>query len=194
MLSLFSQNFKSCLVMPKFQASVSVYCATKLPLLQPTPCYPEIFKIYLCLVVLRQLPPSQPAPCYSEITTRAKTLTSCEIPTHEMPVVPLNRKNRLAQIGGGTFVSYPTFRTNASLSHGSPLPSHPPTHSYTEAGKTREAPHPPLSATQPEPLPRRRRPQQHLDVPHPPYRMRIHRRSGRPAGSAALSSTSKELP
>ena len=49
--------------------------------------------------MLRQLPPSQPAPCYSEITTRAKTPTSCEIPTREMPVVPLNRKNRLNQLG-----------------------------------------------------------------------------------------------
>src|SRR3954470_6439903 len=52
------------------------------------------------------------------------------------------------QIGGGTFGSYPTFRTSASLSHGSPLPSHPPTHSYTEAAKTRdETPHPASSAT-----------------------------------------------
>ena len=30
---------------------------------------------------------------------RAKTPTSCEIPTHEMPVVPLNRKNRLKSVG-----------------------------------------------------------------------------------------------
>ena len=80
----------------------------------------------------------------------------------------------LPQIGGGTFITYPTFRTSASLSHGSPLPSHLPTHSYIEAAKTSdETPHPAPSATQPEPLPRRRRPQQHLDVPHPPYRMRI---------------------
>src|SRR3954465_5369996 len=99
------------------------------------------------------------------------------------------------QIGGGTFVTYPTFRTNASLSHGSPLPSHPPTHSYTEAANTRdETPHPAPSATQPEPLPRRRRPQQHLNVPHPPYQMRIRRRYHHPAGSAPPSSTSKELP
>ena len=49
--------------------------------------------------MLRQLPPSQPAPCYSEITTRAKTPTSCEIPTREMPVIPLNRKNRLKSVG-----------------------------------------------------------------------------------------------
>ena len=98
-LSLFSRNFKPRLVVPKFQASVSIYRATKLPPLQPVPCYPKIFKINLCLVVLRQLPPSQPAPCYSEITTRAKTPTSCEIPTREMPVVPLNRKNRLKSVG-----------------------------------------------------------------------------------------------
>ena len=153
-LSLFSRNFKPRLVMPKFLASISIYRAAKLLPLQPAPCYPEIFKILLCLVVLRKLPPSQPAPCYPKITTRAKTPTSCEIPTREMPVIPLNRKNRLAQIGGGNFVSDPIFRTSASLSHGSPLPSHPPTHSYTEAAKTRdETPHPTPSTTQPEPLP-----------------------------------------
>ena len=103
-------------------------------------------------------------------------------------------KGPLVQIDGGIFVTHPAFWTSASLSHGSPLPSHQPTHSYTEAAKTHEAPHPPSSATQPEPLPRRRRPQQHLDVPHPPYQMRIRRRSRRPAGSATPSSTSKELP
>ena len=91
-LSLFSQNFKPCLVMPKFQASVSVYRAAKLPPLQPAPCYPEIFKIYHYLVVLRQLPPSQPAPCYSKITTHAKTPTSSEIPTCEIPLLPLSQK------------------------------------------------------------------------------------------------------
>lgn len=136
---------------------------------QPAPCYPKIFKIYLCLVVLQQLPPSQHMPCYSKITTPAETPTSCEIPTRKMLVIPLNRKNRLGQIGGGTFVTYPIFRRSASLRHGSPLPSHPPTHSYTEAAKTREAPHPPPSATQPEPLPRRCPPEQHLSVSHPPY-------------------------
>ena len=51
-LSLFSRNFKPRLVMPKFQASVSVYRVAKLLPLQPAPCYPEIFKINLCLVVL----------------------------------------------------------------------------------------------------------------------------------------------
>ena len=37
-LSLFSQNFKPHLVMPKFQASVFVYRVAKLPPLQPAPC------------------------------------------------------------------------------------------------------------------------------------------------------------
>ena len=122
-ISLFSPNVKPHLVMPKFQASISVYRAAKLPPLQPAPCYREIFKIYICLIVLQKLPPSQPAPCYPKITTHGKTPTSCEIPTREMPVIPLNLKNRLAQISGGTFIPYPTFRTIASLSHGSP--SHP---------------------------------------------------------------------
>ena len=93
-LSLFSQNFKPRLVMPKFQASIFVYRSTKLPPLQPAPCYPKIFKIYLFLVVLQQLPPSQPAPCYSEITTRAKTPSSCQIPTREIPLLTLSQKGR----------------------------------------------------------------------------------------------------
>ena len=147
-LSLFSRNFKPHLVMPKFEACVSVYRPAKLPPLQPAPCYPEIFNIYLCLVVLRQLPPSQPAPCYSKITMRAKTPTSCEIPTREMPMIPLNRKNLLAQISGGTFVTYPTFRTSASLSHGSPTPI-PSAHPFIHRGRQ----NPPPSAAQPEPLP-----------------------------------------
>ena len=37
-LSLFFRNFKPRLVMPKIQASVSVYRAAKLPPLQPVPC------------------------------------------------------------------------------------------------------------------------------------------------------------
>ena len=141
-LSLFSRNFKPCLVMLKFQASISVYRAAKLPPLQLALCYLEVFKIYLCLIVFRKLPPSQPTPCYPKITMRAKTPTSREIPTREMPMIPLNRKNSLSQIGGGTSITYPTFRTSTSLSHGSPLPTHPPTHSYTEAAKTHdETPH-----------------------------------------------------
>ena len=50
------------------------------------------------------------------------------------------------------------------------------------------------TAAQPETLPRLRRPPQQLAVPHPPHRMRIRCRSRRPVGSAAPSSTSKELP
>ena len=38
MLSLFFRNFKPRLVMPKIEASVSVYRAAKLPPLQPAPC------------------------------------------------------------------------------------------------------------------------------------------------------------
>ena len=41
----------------------------------------------------------QLAPCYSKITTRAKTPTSYEILTREMPVIPLNRKNRVKSMG-----------------------------------------------------------------------------------------------
>ena len=134
--------------------------------------------------MLRQLPPSQPAPCYSKITTRAKTPTSCTAEPKEPP-----SSNRWGYIH-----NLPHILASASLSHGSPLPSHPPTHSYTEAGKTREAPHPPPPSIQPEPLPRRYHPQQHLDVPHPPYWMRIRYRSRRPVGSATPPSTSKELP
>ena len=144
------------------------------------------------------------APKTGAITTRALLSrnynareNSLQLPNPDTRNPPSNPepKGPLAQIGGGTFVTYPTFRTSASLSHGSPLPSHSFTHSFTEAAKTREeTPHPAPSATQPEPLPRRRRPQQHLDIPHPPYRMRIHRRSHRPASSATPSSTSKELP
>ena len=37
-LSLFFRNFKPRLVMPKIEASVSVYHAVKLPSLQPAPC------------------------------------------------------------------------------------------------------------------------------------------------------------
>ena len=147
-LRLFSRNSKPRLVMPKFQASIFVYRSTKLPPLQPAPCYPKIFKIYLCLVVLRKLPPSQPAPCYPKITTRAKTPTSCEIPTHEMPVIPLNQKNRLAN-RRGYFRNLPHISDKCVPKPWSPLPYHPLTHSYTEAAKTREAPHPPPSATQP---------------------------------------------
>ena len=70
-------------------------------------------------------------------------------------------------------------------------------HYYTKAAKTRETPRSSvglLTTAQPETLPRLCRPPQQLAVPHPSHRMRIRCRSRRPAGSAAPSSTSKELP
>ena len=78
-----------------------------------------------------------------------------------------------------------------------PLLSHPTTHSYIKAVKTRETPRSSIDlpiVAQPETLPRLHRPPQQLAVPHPPHRMRIRCRSRRPARSAAPSSTSKELP
>ncbi len=74
---------------------------------------PKYLRYIFVSVVLRQLPPSQLVPCYSEITMRVKNHTSCEIPTREMPVVPLNQKNRLKSVGG-TLVTYPTFQTEIS--------------------------------------------------------------------------------
>ena len=81
-----------------------------------------------------------------------------------------------------------------------PLPSPPFRHSKSQAAITsplqRETPPSSIrhvTTAQPEPLPRRCRPPQHLDVPRPPPRMRIRRPSRRPAGLAAPSSTSKEL-
>ena len=59
------------------------------PKIQPAPCY--IPKIQ---IVLPKLAPSQPAPCYPEITTRAKTPSSCQIPTREIPLLTLSQKGR----------------------------------------------------------------------------------------------------
>ena len=120
-------------------------------------------------------------------------------PRHaKSPFYPLagnEAPRRGIKTGGGMLVTYPTFRTSMSLSLAPPPPS--PPHSYTEAAKTRETPCSSVSlptAAQPETLPRLRRPPQQLAIPHPPHRMRIRCRSRRPAGSAAPSSTSKELP
>ena len=163
-----------------FQARVSfVSPALKLPLLQPAPrlVIPKFGRA-------RELPPhpkSLPQPRHAK--------------SPFYPSAGNEAPRRGVKTGGGTLVTYPTFRTSASLSHGFPLPSHPPTHSYTEAAKTcDETPHPAPAATQPETLRRLRRPPQQLVVPHPPHRMRIRCRSHRPAGSATPSSTSKELP
>ena len=100
-------------------------------------------------IVLPKLAPSQPAPCYPKITTRAKTPTSCEILTHEMPVIPLNRKNHLKSVGG-TFVTHPTFWTSASQSCFTP--SHRPLFAIQNPVRHNLSapaakPHPPLSVT-----------------------------------------------
>ena len=165
-----------------FQARVSfVSPALKLPPLQPTPRL--VIPKFGCA---RELPP------------RPKLLLQ---PRHaKSPFYPSagnEAPRRGVKTGGGTLVTYPTFRTSASLSLAPPSPSPPPPHSYTEAAKTRETPRSSVglpTAAQPETLPRLCRPPQQLAVPHPPYRMRIRCRSRRPAGSAAPSSTSKELP
>ena len=128
------------------------------------------------------------------IRNRSRSPDTRNPPTTPQPEIP--PRHRVVKTDGGTFVTYPTFWISASLSHGSPyLPLRP--HSYTKAAKTRETPCSSVglpTAAQPETLPRRRCPPQQLVVPHPPHRMRIHRRSRHPTGSAAPSSTSKELP
>ena len=70
-------------------------------------------------------------------------------PSHPKP------KGPLVQIGGGTFVTHPTFWTSASLSHGSP----PPIASFSpfeilghhNLSAPAAKPHPPPSATSPLP-------------------------------------------
>ena len=143
-----------------FQARVSfVSPALKLPLLQPAPRL-VISKFGRA----RELPP------------HLKWLPQ---PRHvKSPFYPSARNEaprRGVKTGGGTLVTYPTFRTSASLSLAPPSPFAPP-HSYTEAAKTRETPHSSIglpTAAQPETLPRLCRPPQQLTVPHPPHRMRI---------------------
>lgn len=150
-------------------------------------------------------PPLQPAPRlvipkFRRARKLHRHLKSVLQPTHvKSPFYPqpeMSARRRGVKTGGGTLVTYPTFRTSASLSHGSPtLPFTP--HSYTEDAKTHETPRSSVglpTAAQPETLPRRCRPPQQLIVPHPRHRMRIRRRSHRPAGSGAPSSTPKELP
>ena len=64
-LSLFSQNFKPHLVMSKFQASIYVYRAAKLPPLQPrlvTPKYLRYIFVSLCSDNSLRLNPHLPIP------------------------------------------------------------------------------------------------------------------------------------
>ena len=68
-----------------------------------TPKYLRYIFVSLCSEYSLHLNPCLAIPKLQ----RVKTTTSCEIPTSEMPVIPLNRKNRLAQIGGGYFRNLP---------------------------------------------------------------------------------------
>ena len=63
---------------------------------------------------------------------------SLQLPNSDTQNPPSNPepKGPLVQIGGGTFVTHPTFLTSASLSHGSPLPSPPFCHSKSQAAIT----------------------------------------------------------
>ena len=149
-----------------FQARVSfVSPALKLPLLQPAPrlVIPKFGRA-------RELPPhpkSLPQPRHAK--------------SPFYPSAGNEAPRRGVKTGGGTLVTYPTFRTSASLSFGPYHPLCP--HSYTESAKTRETPRSSVglpTAAQPETLPRLRRPPQQLAVPHPPHRMRIRCRSRRP--------------
>jgi len=114
--------------------------------LQPAPCYPEIFKILLCLVVLQKLLHLNPRRASQNYNARENSHLLWNPDMRNARDTP-GLKEPPSTNQWGTSVTYPTFRTSGSLSHGSPLPSHQPTHSYTKAAKTREAPHPPPSAT-----------------------------------------------
>ena len=114
-----------------------------------------------CLVISRKF--RYRAPKTGAFTTRAllsRNYNACENslqlqnPDTRNPPSNLEPKGPLVQIGGGTFVTHPTFWTSASLSHGSPLPSPPFPHSqsgrhnlFAPAAK----PHPPPSGTSPLP-------------------------------------------
>ena len=82
-------------------------------------------------------------------------------------------KGPLVQIGGGSFVTHPTFWRCKSLSQGFPLPSPPFFHLKSHAAIT--SPLQPRNPTllRPPPnrslFPRRHRPPQQLNFPHPPH-------------------------
>ena len=85
------------------------------------------------------------APKTGAFTTRAllsrnynARKNSLQLPNPDTRNPPSNPepKGPLVQIGGGTFVTHPTFWTSASLSHGSPLPSPPFRHSKSQAAIT----------------------------------------------------------
>ena len=116
-----------------FQARVSfVSPALKLPLLQPTPCLviPKFGRA-------RELPPhpkSLPQPRHAK--------------SPFYPSAGNEAPRRGVKTGGGTLVTYPTFRTSASLSLASP-PSSPPIR--TPRPPKPMEPHAPPSASRPPP-------------------------------------------
>ena len=121
MLSLFCRTRNPHLVIPKFSCS-SIFCLT---------CFEN------------PASSTRAAPCYPEIWTCARTPSSSEIAplaqTCEIPLLPLSQNEaprRGVKTGGGTLVTYPTFRTSASLSLAPPSPPH----SYPGAAKPRETP------------------------------------------------------
>ena len=104
------------------------------------------------------------APKTGAFTTRTLLSRNCnarenslQLPNPDTRNPPSNSepKGPLVQIGGGTFVTHPTFWTSASLSHGSPPPISPfspfeiPSHHNFSAPAAK--PHLPLSATSPLP-------------------------------------------
>ena len=118
-----------------FQARVSfVSPALKLPLLQPAPrlVIPKFGRA-------RELPPhpkSLPQPRHAK--------------SPFYPSAGNEAPRRGVKTGGGTLVTYPTFRTSASLSHGSPyLPLRPPIR--TPRPPKPAKPHAPPSASRPPP-------------------------------------------
>ena len=116
-----------------FQARVSfVSPALKLPLLQPAPrlVIPKFGRA-------RELPPhpkSLPQPRHAK--------------SPFYPSAGNEAPRRGVKTGGGTLVTYPTFRTSASLSLAPPPPS-PPIHTPRPAKPAK--PHAPLSASRPPP-------------------------------------------
>ena len=179
-LTLFCRTRNPHLVIPKFSSS-SIFCLTCFETPASSTRVHLVIPKFRCMQKLPPHPKSVPQPRHTK-----------------SPFYPLainEAPHRGVKTGGGTLVTYPTFQTSASLSLAPPSPF--TSHSYTEAAKTRETPRSSVglpTAAQPETLPRLRRPPQQLAVPHPPHRMRIRCRSRRPTGSAAPSSTSKELP
>ena len=137
----------------------------------------DLVRTSTILLHVRLVPKIQPASCYipkiryhapqtGAFTTRALLSrnynareNSLQLPNPDTRNHPSNLepKGPVVQIGGGTFVTHPTFWTSASLSHASPPPIAPfspfkiPGRHNLSAPAAK--PHPPLSAT--SPLPRR---------------------------------------